>query len=79
VTRTKELKAEYPKGCAPPAGYVAWHEWAEAQGAHGLTQKQCERCWKYYFPQEKPSHMTCEQIKRPAWASSPDSGLGKHE
>lgn len=32
---------DWPKGCSPPDGYIAWHSWAEAQHKHGLRQKQC--------------------------------------
>jgi len=48
--------SEWPKGCPPPAGYVAWHEWASAQRKHGLKQTQCRDCGRYYFPQEKDQH-----------------------
>jgi hypothetical protein len=54
-----ELKHEWPKGCAPPVGYVPWSNWAEAQTLHGLKQTLCDKCERYYFPQEKPSHMRC--------------------
>lgn len=54
-----ELMDTWPKGCAAPSGYVEWHNWAEAQDAHGLKQTRCGRCHRYYFPQEKPEHMTC--------------------
>lgn len=54
-----ELKRDWPKGCAPPTGYVEWHNWAEAQDAHGLKQKRCERCRFWFFPQEAPSHINC--------------------
>jgi hypothetical protein len=61
-----ELKRLWPKGCAAPDGYVDWHNWAEAQGAHGLKQERCKRCRRFYFPQEKPEHMTCEAPARTA-------------
>lgn len=49
---TADLKEEYPKGSQPPRDYVAWHEWARAQAAHGLKQKKCPTCGLYKFPQE---------------------------
>lgn len=54
-----ELKREWPKGCAPPVGYVQWSDWAEAQTLHGLNQKWCKWCERFFFPQEKPSHLRC--------------------
>lgn len=53
--RKAELMIEYPKGSPAPVGYVAWHEWAEAQLAHGLKQRKCKRCGLYKFPQEHPA------------------------
>lgn len=50
---------DWPKGCAPPSGYIAWHSWAEAQHKYGLRQKQCSRCRLWFFPQEAPSHINC--------------------
>lgn len=42
--------------CPPPEGYVAWHEWAEAQYKAGLRQKQCTVCGRWLFPQEQAGH-----------------------
>ena len=57
MKRQPNLKQLYPKGCAPPSGYVAWHQWAKAQGAHGLKQTRCEQCRRYLFPQELSGHV----------------------
>lgn len=57
MSRVAILKREYPKGCLPPSGYVDWHEWAEAQIAHGLTQTQCEKCGLWLFPQDVEMHV----------------------
>jgi hypothetical protein len=54
-----DLKRDWPKGCAPPTGYVEWHNWAEAQDAHGLKQTRCKRCALWFFPQEAPAHINC--------------------
>lgn len=43
---------EYQPGDPAPDGYLAWHEWAEAQHRAGLRQKECGRCGKWRFPQE---------------------------
>jgi hypothetical protein len=59
-TSLKDIKRAFPKGSAPPTGYVDWHNWAEAQDAFGLKQAQCHRCKLWIFPQERPNHMTCE-------------------
>lgn len=48
----------WPKGSMPPHGYVDWHEWAKAQHAHGLRQKQCAECSLWRFPQELPCDHT---------------------
>jgi hypothetical protein len=56
----RELKREWPKGCAAPSGYTEWADWAEAQTAHGLEQSHCDWCKRWYFPQEKPQHMRCK-------------------
>ena len=55
--RVAELMALWPKGCKPPSGYCAWHDWAEAQHAHGLRQVKCRKCGKYKYPQEKCKHV----------------------
>lgn len=55
----KVIRESFPKGSAPPTGYVDWHNWAEAQDSFGLKQKQCSRCERWFFPQEASSHMTC--------------------
>lgn len=49
----REAMRFFPKGCKPPMGYLAWHEWAEAQANHGLKQEQCPCCKKWLFPQER--------------------------
>lgn len=57
-----EVMRDWPKGCAPPAtGYAEWQNWATAQERHGLKQSKCRRCRRYFFPQEKPEHMTCNK------------------
>jgi hypothetical protein len=55
----------WPKGSPAPAGYVAWHEWAEAQYAHGLKQTQCPCCKLWFFPQESHAHSASEGQKQP--------------
>jgi uncharacterized OB-fold protein len=47
-------------GSQPPSGYVAWHEWAAAQGRGGLKQTQCKTCGLYRFPQEVCTHRKAE-------------------
>jgi hypothetical protein len=46
------LMEVWPKGSKPPQGYLARHDWAEAQIAHGLIQKQCQQCKLWSFPQD---------------------------
>ena len=46
---------EYEPGALAPFGYLAWHEWAEAQYKAGLRQDQCGRCSEWKFPQEMSS------------------------
>lgn len=58
MSRTEELKQQWPKGSQPPYGYVAWHGWAEAQHKHGLRQTQCQECGLWNFPQELPCDHT---------------------
>jgi hypothetical protein len=42
----------YKVGDPPPAGYMAWHDWASVQYKGGLRQTQgLDGKWK--FPQEK--------------------------
>lgn len=57
--RREELKRRWPKGCQPPTDYCAWHEWAEAQGLHGLKQGNCADCGRYCFPQELTNLGVC--------------------
>jgi len=59
--RVSQIKKAWPKGCQPPAGYVDWSEWAEAQDAHGLLQTQCRHCKRYFFPQEADRHAHREE------------------
>lgn len=47
---------DYEVGSPPPSGYVAWHEWAAAQGRGGLKQSQCPNCGLWLFPQELKGH-----------------------
>ncbi|MBL0720222.1 hypothetical protein JI742_10000 [Piscinibacter sp. Jin2] len=42
----------YRPGDPAPEGYLAWHEWAEAQHKAGLRQKQCGRCGLWRYPQQ---------------------------
>lgn len=60
--RTAQLMAHYPKGMQPPGDYVGWQEWAEAQFAHGLRQKQCSRCGLWRYPQEMANHLTLQGV-----------------
>ena len=45
-------QAAYKPGDQAPDGYLAWHEWAEAQHKAGLRQKQCGRCGLWRYPQQ---------------------------
>lgn len=45
-------QATYKPGDQAPSGYLAWHEWAEAQHKSGLRQKQCGQCGLWCYPQE---------------------------
>ena len=47
-----DYKKAWPKGCKPPQGYIAMHNWALAQNFHGLKQTQCKDCGLWFFPQE---------------------------
>jgi hypothetical protein len=53
----EEFMRYYPSGCPRPDGYVEFFEWAEAQAGHGLKQRKCRRCQRYYFPQEYAAHV----------------------
>lgn len=55
----RKLMERWPKGCQPPTGYLAWHDWADAQDAHGLSQSQCKGCGLWHFPQEAAKHIGC--------------------
>ena len=48
------LKVPYVScvGTQPPAGYVDWHNWAEAQYKAGIRQTRCPQCQLWNFPQE---------------------------
>lgn len=50
--RIAGLVKQYPKGCPRPAGYLAFHSWAEAQIAQGVYQSWDERSQRWVFPQE---------------------------
>ncbi len=52
----QELMTLYPSECMPPSGYCDWHDWAQAQGWHGLKSKRCSKCKRYFFPQELVTH-----------------------
>lgn len=65
MPRMPTLKELFPKYCAPPDGYVAWHAWAKAQGAHGLKQTRCRTCGRYLFPQEKKAHRCDDFVMAP--------------
>lgn len=56
LTRGFPEPSAFEVGSQPPAGYVAWHEWAAAQGRGGLRQKQCKVCKLWRFPQEECDH-----------------------
>jgi hypothetical protein len=59
MSRNDEIMQRWPKACTAPAGYNDWHEWAEAQHLHGLTQSNCKTCGRYRFPQELNALGTC--------------------
>ena len=46
------VQEDYKPGDPAPEGYLAWHEWAEAQHKAGLRQKQCGKCGLWRYPQE---------------------------
>lgn len=46
------VQQNYKAGDPRPEGYLAWHEWAEAQSKAGLKQVTCGRCGLWKFPQE---------------------------
>lgn len=55
----------YKAGDPAPDGYLAWHEWAEAQHKAGLRQKQCGRCGLWHYPQELSDQIDrCEMKSR---------------
>ena len=55
----------YQPGDPAPEGYLAWHEWAEAQHKSGLRQKQCGRCGLWRYPQELSDKIDqCEMQSR---------------
>lgn len=55
----------YKPGDPAPKGYLAWHEWAEAQHKAGLRQKQCGRCGLWRYPQELSDQIDrCEMKSR---------------
>lgn len=51
-----QLKRLWPKGSQPPSGYIAKHDWADAQLLHGLKQTQCGGCGLWLFPQQVKEH-----------------------
>jgi len=53
----------YKVGSMPPSGYIAWHEWAEAQIKGGLKQLQCAGCGLWLFQQEAKIHI-CKKVKK---------------
>jgi hypothetical protein len=46
------ITPSFKPGDPPPDGYLAWHEWAEAQRKAGIKQVQCGRCGLWKTPQE---------------------------
>jgi hypothetical protein len=46
------ITPEFKLGDPPPAGYLAWSEWAEVQMKAGLKQRRCWKCGLWRFPQE---------------------------
>lgn len=54
------IGADYKPGEPAPEGYLAWHEWADAQWRAGLRQVQCAGCGLWRFPQE----MSGEVVRR---------------
>lgn len=65
MTRRTELMEAWPAGCPRPAGYLAFHEWAEAQYAHGKRQDQCQRCRKWHFQWEMGTHTCTPKTGKP--------------
>jgi uncharacterized coiled-coil protein SlyX len=48
----------------PPEGYIAWHDWAEAQTNTGNKQKKCPNCNLWFFPSEKHDEENCSQFSK---------------
>lgn len=46
------VAGKFKSGDPAPAGYLDWHEWAEAQHKSGLRQSECGECAKWFYPQE---------------------------
>lgn len=46
------VAGSYKPGDQAPDGYLAWHDWAEAQHKAGLRQKECAKCGRWKYPQE---------------------------
>ncbi|TVO55356.1 hypothetical protein [Denitromonas halophila] len=64
----------YKPGDPAPDGYLAWHEWAEAQHKAGLRQKQCGRCGLWRYPQELSDAIDRHELKSrkgPVFVESP--------
>jgi hypothetical protein len=58
VSRTRDSIAaargcKHPRLPDEPAGYIAWHEWAEEK-AKTHTQRQCQKCrlWVFWDPKD---------------------------
>lgn len=61
----------YKPGDLPPEGYLAWHEWAEAQRKHGIKQVQCGKCGLWKTPQE----LSGQTIR---WTAQSRKGQAEH-
>src|SRR5262245_20915083 len=48
-----DVGGPYKAGDPRPAGYLAFHEWADAQIEAGLEQRRCWKCGLWRFPQEE--------------------------
>ena len=57
------VQQSYRPGDQPPAGYLAWHEWAGTQHKAGLRQKECGRCGKWLYPQELSDQIDRREAK----------------
>lgn len=54
----------FKPGDPPPAGYMAWHEWARVQHKAGHRQSRCSKCLRWFFPAERHDMAACPPPRR---------------